>query len=335
MQAMHRDYTGKSWFARYLVACNEAVIFTSGKMSDISHAYAMEHMTQADKIDHVYSLIENLKTGIMFSPEYDSGTKIFKPSHVIVFANFFPDERHQSGPREVPIKDAGNNQRHIRLCGGRRRRGGPCGCRSRRFAGGQAAEDAFLLQGVSKRDLALDDVIRLEGGGWGPGLPTTVGVATTCSAMEILQVVAYLAREVLCTTTRVVARSGFHFHDLGRRRGLLDKLIGLNAWCNGTVLRLKSCGLGEVKGRALAEALRLNTTLTLLDLGGNGLGRGRRAGAGRDTLPQHRAYVDRPWRKLHGERAEGRHNLPDEAKRRWQHVSGASGTRLVADVRIQ
>ena len=153
-------------------------------MADISHAYAMEPIvtfnlsrTQADKIDHVYSLIEKLKNGVMFSPEYDSGTKIFRPSHVIVFANFLPDERHRSGPRE----------------------------------------------------------------GWGPGLPTTVGIAKTCSATEILQAVAYLAREVIGTTTRVVVRSGFHFHD---GQGLLDKLIGLNAWCKVTVLRLKSCGLG-------------------------------------------------------------------------------------------
>jgi hypothetical protein len=46
--------------------------YTSMKMADISHAYAMEPIiifdlsrTQADKIDHVYSLI--------------AGTKIFKP----------------------------------------------------------------------------------------------------------------------------------------------------------------------------------------------------------------------------------------------------------------
>ena len=60
--------------------------YTSVKMANISHAYAMEPIvifdlsrTQADKIDHVYSFIENLKNGIMFSPKYDSGTKIFKP----------------------------------------------------------------------------------------------------------------------------------------------------------------------------------------------------------------------------------------------------------------
>ena len=49
---------------------------------------------------------------------------------------------------------------------------------------------------------------------------------------------------------------------------------GLNAWCTVTVLRLLSCGLGEGGGRALAETLCLNSTLTSLDLGENGLGEG-------------------------------------------------------------
>jgi len=53
--------------------------------------------------------------------------------------------------------------------------------------------------------------------------------------------------------------------------GLVDQLNGLNAWCKVTVLRLNSCGLGEGGGRALAEALRLNTTVTSLNLGWNRL----------------------------------------------------------------
>ncbi len=71
----------------------------------------------------------------------------------------------------------------------------------------------------------------------------------------------------------VQARRRVQFPD---GQGLLDKLSGLNAWCKVTVLRLTSCGLGEGGGRALAEALRLNTTVTELDLddNGNGLGEG-------------------------------------------------------------
>ena len=69
----------------------------------------------------------------------------------------------------------------------------------------------------------------------------------------------------------VQARRGVQFPD---GRGLLDKMNSLNAWCKVTVLRLQSCKLGEGGGRALAETLRLNSTLKSLDLGDNGLGEG-------------------------------------------------------------
>ena len=50
---------------------------------------------------------------------------------------------------------------------------------------------------------------------------------------------------------------------------------GLNAWCKVTVLRLYSCRLRNGGARALAQVLRLDTTLTSLDFVGNGLGGGR------------------------------------------------------------
>jgi Ran GTPase-activating protein (RanGAP) involved in mRNA processing and transport len=56
--------------------------------------------------------------------------------------------------------------------------------------------------------------------------------------------------------------------------GLLDKLNGLNAWCRVTELRLEECALGEGGGQAIAAALRVNHTLTMLDLSNNELGEG-------------------------------------------------------------
>jgi hypothetical protein len=69
----------------------------------------------------------------------------------------------------------------------------------------------------------------------------------------------------------VQARRGIQFPG---GQGLLDKLIGLSTWCKVTVLRLEECSLGEGGGRALAETLRLNTTLTSLELRRNRLGEG-------------------------------------------------------------
>jgi hypothetical protein len=68
-----------------------------------------------------------------------------------------------------------------------------------------------------------------------------------------------------------VVQAGVQFPD---GRGLLEMFMGLNAWCKVTVLRLKDCSLGEGGGRALADILRVNTTLAKLELGWNRLGKG-------------------------------------------------------------
>ncbi len=79
----HRGNTGKSYFTDYLVGHHNAAVFTSGKMADIALAYKQEPIvvfdltrTQADKMDHVYALIEGFKNGRLFSPKYDSQVKI-------------------------------------------------------------------------------------------------------------------------------------------------------------------------------------------------------------------------------------------------------------------
>lgn len=92
--------TGKSYFSDYLVAYQDAVVFTSGKMADITLAYKNESIvvfdltrTQADKMDHIYALIEGFKNGRLFSPKYESVIKTFPKPHVIVFANFIPEDK--------------------------------------------------------------------------------------------------------------------------------------------------------------------------------------------------------------------------------------------------
>lgn len=91
--------TGKSFMARYLMAWHDATIFTCGKVADLAYAYNLERVvvidlarTSVDKMDHWYQFIESLKNGVLFSPKYESGTKLFPAPHVIVFANFVPDE---------------------------------------------------------------------------------------------------------------------------------------------------------------------------------------------------------------------------------------------------
>jgi hypothetical protein len=98
--------TGKSFLVDWLVSLKNAVVFTNGKMADISYAYKNEPIVifdlarcQADKIDNVYMAVENFKNGRIFSPKYESQTKVFPVPHVFVFANFEPDRNKLSHDR--------------------------------------------------------------------------------------------------------------------------------------------------------------------------------------------------------------------------------------------
>lgn len=97
---------GKSFLTDFLIAFHNAVVFTHGKVCDISHTYNYEPVvifdlarSQEDKLDGVYMAIECFKNGRIFSPKYDSHTKVFKVPHVIVFSNFAPDKTKLSADR--------------------------------------------------------------------------------------------------------------------------------------------------------------------------------------------------------------------------------------------
>jgi hypothetical protein len=89
---------GKSFMSGYLQTHHNAFIISGGKVADIAHAYDEQPVvvfdlprTLADHCDHIYSVIESLKNGCIFSGKYESRTKTFETPHVIVFANFKPD----------------------------------------------------------------------------------------------------------------------------------------------------------------------------------------------------------------------------------------------------
>lgn len=99
--------TGKSTVVDYLVAVGGAAVFTGGsRLGDIAHAYNFERIvcfdlsrTAAEHADSVYSAIEMFKNGRIFSPKYESTTKIFEKPHVFVFANWEPDTTKLSEDR--------------------------------------------------------------------------------------------------------------------------------------------------------------------------------------------------------------------------------------------
>jgi hypothetical protein len=50
-------------------------------------------------LDPLYSLMEDLKDGLMFSGKYDGGPKLFDSPMVVVFANWEPDYTKWSADR--------------------------------------------------------------------------------------------------------------------------------------------------------------------------------------------------------------------------------------------
>lgn len=89
---------GKTFLAKYLMANENTYYVSGGKAADIAFGYNYQEyvvfdFTRSQEDNKVinYSLIESFKNGILFSPKYNSMTKIFKPPKVICFSNFEPN----------------------------------------------------------------------------------------------------------------------------------------------------------------------------------------------------------------------------------------------------
>ncbi len=87
---------GKTVLAKYLVGLHNAFYVGNGKSADISYAYQNQEIVVFDFTrsleDYVnYQIIESFKNGMLFSPKYNSLTKIFKPCKVLVLSNFEPN----------------------------------------------------------------------------------------------------------------------------------------------------------------------------------------------------------------------------------------------------
>lgn len=98
---------GKTTLAKHLVMNYQGVLFVSGKASDIKYAMTrylekntltavIFHYTRTNEDFVSYEAIEAIKDGIFFSGKYESGMCVFNTPHVIVLANFEPDENCMS-----------------------------------------------------------------------------------------------------------------------------------------------------------------------------------------------------------------------------------------------
>ncbi|QMW68719.1 replication-associated protein [Crucivirus-224] len=95
---------GKSYLAKHLLANMNACYLTNCKTTDAAHAYSGQNIvvfdysrSNEDRIN--YGIIEQIKNGLIFSPKYDSRTKVHAIPHVVCFSNFAPERSMLSADR--------------------------------------------------------------------------------------------------------------------------------------------------------------------------------------------------------------------------------------------
>lgn len=99
---------GKSFFQRYMLSNypDKVQVLSAGKRDDIAYAIEPDKSIFLFNIPRKsmeffnYACIEQLKDRLIFSPKYDSATKVLmKNPHVVVFSNEDPDLTKMTGDR--------------------------------------------------------------------------------------------------------------------------------------------------------------------------------------------------------------------------------------------
>lgn len=102
---------GKTAFMKYCVVKHKALPCIGGKFADIMNLVFNQDMDETEACifniprghrEHIsYSSLEAIKDGMVVNTKYETGYKLFNSPHVIVFANFPPDESALSNDRWV------------------------------------------------------------------------------------------------------------------------------------------------------------------------------------------------------------------------------------------
>lgn len=91
---------GKSFMAAYATFVAGAITVPIGKLHDMCYVLSKDTYpiyiidiprTYADKLDHVFTLVEMIKSGKMCSYKYESKIMLLEPAHVVIFSNFPPN----------------------------------------------------------------------------------------------------------------------------------------------------------------------------------------------------------------------------------------------------
>lgn len=96
---------GKSAFIKYMIVKHKVLFCCGGKYSDIMNLVFNQNMDECNCVIFdipranrgciSYSALESIKNGMVCNTKYETGVKVFNSPHVIVFANFPPDDESQ------------------------------------------------------------------------------------------------------------------------------------------------------------------------------------------------------------------------------------------------
>lgn len=110
---------GKTALCRHLMVMHSAFMFRGGSndmcnriiKSEEEVRIAIMHLSRQQEKFVSYQTIEEIKDGIVVSGKYEGGQKCFNCPHVLIFANFPPDEEKLSADRwHISRLDEGENE---------------------------------------------------------------------------------------------------------------------------------------------------------------------------------------------------------------------------------
>jgi len=100
---------GKTWFSKYQAVMNDACVLQSMKKADMQYLISKQlsrvflfdlcRSNEEGSVNVIYEVAESLKNGFIVSPKYDSKSINFRAPHVVIFANFAPDQSKLSPDR--------------------------------------------------------------------------------------------------------------------------------------------------------------------------------------------------------------------------------------------
>ena len=93
---------GKSAFVKYMIVKHKALFCDGGKKSDLVNLVFNSNMDECKCVIWdlprgtggaiSYATLECVKNGMVCNTKYETGSKVFNPPHIFVFANFPPDD---------------------------------------------------------------------------------------------------------------------------------------------------------------------------------------------------------------------------------------------------